>query len=70
MPSLDAIASATRQQFSPSEFGGTGAPFIFNLFQTTVNVSYTPDVVGGQRRDDRDAGGAGDYQRFQLEATI
>ena len=50
MPSLDANASATRQQFSPSEFGGVGPPFIFNLFQSTVNVSYTPDVFGGQRR--------------------
>ena len=28
MPQLDANASAERQQFSPSEFGGAGAPFI------------------------------------------
>jgi len=69
MPQLDANASATRQQFSPAEFGGTGAPFIFNLFQTTVNVSYAPDVFGGQRRLIEAQSALADYQRFQLEAT-
>jgi len=69
MPSLDANASATREQFSPSEFGGVGQPFIFNLFQSTVNVSYTPDVFGGQRRLIETQAALADYQRFQLEAT-
>jgi NodT family efflux transporter outer membrane factor (OMF) lipoprotein len=69
MPSLDANASATRQQFSPAEFGGAGPPLIFNLFQTTVNVSYTPDVFGGQRRLIETQAALADYQRFQLEAT-
>jgi NodT family efflux transporter outer membrane factor (OMF) lipoprotein len=68
-PSLDANASATRQQFSPSEFGGSGPPFIFNLFQTTVNVSYAPDVFGGQRRQIEAIAALAEYQRFQLEAT-
>jgi NodT family efflux transporter outer membrane factor (OMF) lipoprotein len=69
LPSLDANASATRQQFSPSEFGGVGPPFIFNLFQATVNVSYAPDVFGGQRRQIEATAALADYQRFQLEAT-
>jgi len=69
MPQLDANASAERQQFSPSEFGGAGAPFIFNLFQSTVNVSYAPDVFGGQRRLIETQAALADYQRFQLEAT-
>ncbi len=30
LPTVDANGSATREQFSPAEFGGTGAPFIFN----------------------------------------
>ena len=43
MPSLDANASATRQQFSPAESGQPGRRSIFNLFQTTLNISlYTP----------------------------
>src|SRR4029077_8110660 len=69
MPQLDANASAERQQFSPSEFGGVGPPFIFNLFQSTVNVSYAPDVFGGQRRLIEAQAAQSDYQRFQLEAT-
>jgi NodT family efflux transporter outer membrane factor (OMF) lipoprotein len=69
MPQLDANASAERQQFSPSEFGGVGPPFIFNLFQSTVNVSYAPDVFGGQRRLIETQAALADYQRFQLEAT-
>jgi outer membrane protein TolC len=50
LPSLSANGSATREQFSPAEFGESGSPFIFNLFEATVNVSYAPDVWGGQRR--------------------
>jgi NodT family efflux transporter outer membrane factor (OMF) lipoprotein len=69
LPTLDANGSATREQFSPAEFGGTGAPFIFNLLQTTVNVSYAPDVFGGQRRQVEAQAALADYQRFELEAT-
>jgi NodT family efflux transporter outer membrane factor (OMF) lipoprotein len=69
LPSLDANASDTRQQFSPAEFGQPGSPLIFNLFQTTLNISYTPDVFGGQRRLIETQAALADYQRFQLEAT-
>jgi len=69
MPQLDANATAERQQFTPAEFGGSGPPFIFNLFQATVNVSYAPDVFGGQRRQIEALSAQADYQRFQLEAS-
>ena len=69
VPSVDGAASATRQQFSPAEFGLTGAPEIFNLFQATVNVSYTPDVFGGVRRQIEANAALAEYQRFELEAT-
>jgi NodT family efflux transporter outer membrane factor (OMF) lipoprotein len=69
LPNVDANASATRQQFSPAEFGGSGPPFIFNLFQATVNVAYAPDVFGGTRRQIEASAAAAAYQRFQLEAT-
>jgi NodT family efflux transporter outer membrane factor (OMF) lipoprotein len=68
-PTLSANGSATREQFSPAEFGGTGAPFIFNLFQATVNVAYAPDVFGGQRRQIEAQAALADYQRFELEAS-
>jgi len=69
LPTLDANASAARQQFSPAEFGSPGAPSIFNLYQTTVNVAYAPDVFGGQRRQIEATAALADYQRFELEAT-
>jgi NodT family efflux transporter outer membrane factor (OMF) lipoprotein len=69
LPTVDANGSATREQFSPAEFGGTGAPFIFNLFEATVNVSYAPDVFGGQRRQVEAEAALAEYQRFELEAT-
>ena len=69
LPSIDANSSATREQFSPAEFGGAGSPSIFNLFQATVNVSYAPDVFGGQRRQIESTQAQAEYQRFELEAT-
>ena len=51
LPSFDANGSFVRQAISPAEFGFPGfPPETFNLFQATVNVSYAPDVFGGQRR--------------------
>jgi NodT family efflux transporter outer membrane factor (OMF) lipoprotein len=69
LPSFDANGSFERQQFSPAEFGLPGSPSIFNLFQTSVNVSYTPDIFGGQRRQIEANSAATEYQRFELEAT-
>ena len=69
LPSVDANSSFTRQQFSPAEFGLPGAPSTFNLYQATVNVSYAPDVFGGQRRLIEATAAAAELQRFELEAT-
>ena len=59
MPQLDANASAERQQFSPSEFGGVGPPFIFNLFQAHGERLLCARRVRRSAPADRDAGGAG-----------
>ena len=69
LPTVDANASATRQQFSPATFGETGPPEIFNLYQATVNVAYVPDVFGGQRRQIEATAALAEYQRFELEAS-
>jgi len=69
LPQADGNASVTRQQFSPAEFGLTSGSQIFNLFQATVNVSYAPDVFGGQRRQIEANAAAAELQRFELEAT-
>jgi NodT family efflux transporter outer membrane factor (OMF) lipoprotein len=69
LPSADANASATREQFSPASFGLAGAPAIFNVFQATVNVSYAPDIFGGVRRQIEAGEAQAEFQRFELEAT-
>jgi NodT family efflux transporter outer membrane factor (OMF) lipoprotein len=69
LPNVDANASFVRQGFSPAEFGFPGPPETFNLYQATVNVSYTPDVFGGQRRAIEATAAVAENQRFQLEAT-
>ena len=69
-PTIDANESATRQRFNPAAFGISGfPPVIFNLFQATVNVAYSPDIWGGQRRQIESAQAQADYQRYELEAS-
>jgi NodT family efflux transporter outer membrane factor (OMF) lipoprotein len=69
LPSIDATGNATRQAFSPAEFGQSGPSQTFNLYQASVNVSYTPDVFGGQRRMIEATAAQAENQRFTLEAT-
>jgi NodT family efflux transporter outer membrane factor (OMF) lipoprotein len=69
LPSAAAAGSFTRQSFSPAEFGLTGPSETFNLWQASVNVSYTADVFGGLRRAIEATGALAENQRFALEAT-
>jgi NodT family efflux transporter outer membrane factor (OMF) lipoprotein len=69
LPAFDANASVAPQQFSAAEFGQSGSPQVFTLYQATVNVSYTPDVFGGQRRQIEANAAQAKYQRFELEAA-
>jgi NodT family efflux transporter outer membrane factor (OMF) lipoprotein len=68
-PTIDANSSATRQQFSPAQFGLPGSTSIFNLFQASVNVAYAPDIFGGKWRQIEASQAQAEYQRFELEAT-
>jgi NodT family efflux transporter outer membrane factor (OMF) lipoprotein len=69
LPTADLPGSGERQQFSPSEFGGTGPPSKFNLYQASVNASYVVDVFGATRRQVEASAAAADYQRFEMEAA-
>ncbi len=69
LPAVDGNASVSPQQFSPAEFGQSGSPQVFTLYQATVNVSYAPDVFGGQRRQIEANAALAEYQRFELEAA-
>lgn len=67
-PAVGASALGQRQKFSGSTIG-TGTSSIFNLFNTSVSVSYALDVFGGLRRQIESLGAQVDYQQFQLIAT-
>lgn len=69
LPNVDASGSFTREALSLAEFGQPGPSQTFNLYQASVNVSYSPDVFGGQRRQIESNAALAEYQRFELEAT-
>jgi NodT family efflux transporter outer membrane factor (OMF) lipoprotein len=68
-PSVTGDASVTRERVPAAASGLTGPASLFTLYNTTVPVSFTPDIFGGKARGiEADLANA-DYQRFELEAT-
>lgn len=61
--------SATREQVPAAQGGTTGPASLYNLYNTSVNVTYTLDVFGGLRRQVESQAAQAENQRFQLEAT-
>lgn len=71
LPSVDANLSVTRQKVDPSAFG---VPVIvppppFTLYNASIDVSYTLDVFGGDRRVLEGLAAQVDYQRHELQAA-
>ena len=64
-PAVTGQLGAGRQKV-PQSSAGAG---VFNLYNASVNVAYTPDVFGATRRTLEGAQALVDYQRFQVEAT-
>ncbi|AXE31152.1 RND transporter [Chromobacterium phragmitis] len=64
-PSVNAQLGGGRQRAILSG----GSPSEFNVYNATINVSYTLDVFGGSRRQLEGLMAAADYQRFQTEAA-
>src|SRR5208282_526971 len=55
---------------SGAEFGPSGSSsFLYNVFNASVNASYTLDVWGGLRRQIESQQAQADYERFALEAA-
>ena len=67
-PAVNGALGASRQKTQVATPGGTQAA-VLNLYNASVNVSYTPDVFGATRRTLEGAQAAVDYQRYQVEAT-
>ena len=69
-PAVDTNISASRQRISGAEFGQSdGTISVFNLYNASVNVSYSLDLFGSTRRKLEALQSQIDYQRFQLEGV-
>lgn len=67
-PNVAASFTPERDRLSSAATQGAGGS-LYNLFNASVNVSYTLDAFGGGRRAVEDLGAEVDYQRFQVEAS-
>ncbi len=69
-PSVDASLSGSRQRTASAAQGQPGGNTnLFNLYNASVNVSYSLDLFGGARRELELLQSQVDYQRFQLEGA-
>jgi NodT family efflux transporter outer membrane factor (OMF) lipoprotein len=70
-PSFDAQLGVTRQKLDPAAFGFPGVPPEppFTLYNAQVNVSYTLDLFGANRRMLEAVRAKSDYQKFETQAT-
>lgn len=69
-PSVDGDFSVARSKTTGASYGQPSArPSTYTLFNATVNVSYTLDIFGGNRRELEALRAQVDYQRFLLEGA-
>ncbi len=68
LPSVTGQAGATRQRASQATSNVPGG-ITYNLFNASVNVSYSIDAFGGTRRELEGLQASIDVQRWQLEAA-
>jgi NodT family efflux transporter outer membrane factor (OMF) lipoprotein len=70
-PALDAQLGITRQKVNPAAFGFPQIPASppFTLYNAQVNVSYTLDAFGGERRMIEGARAQAEYQSYESEAA-
>ncbi|MGC7402350.1 efflux transporter outer membrane subunit [Pandoraea pneumonica] len=71
LPSADLKLSGTREQVDLQSFGITSVPNPgpFTLYNASIDISYTLDVFGGNRRALEGLAAQVDYQRYELEAA-
>jgi NodT family efflux transporter outer membrane factor (OMF) lipoprotein len=68
-PTLSGNGSGQQQLSSPASQGQAGSAVMFGVTSASLNISYSPDVFGGVRRQVESREAAAENQRFQLEAT-
>jgi len=70
-PAFDAQLGAARQKLDPAAFGFPGIPPAppFTLYNAQVNVSYTLDLLGANRRMLEGVRARTEYQAYETEAA-
>jgi NodT family efflux transporter outer membrane factor (OMF) lipoprotein len=68
-PQVGANVSGQRQRSNPSTSGLSGDAEEFSLYNTSIGVQYTFDLVGGTRRTLESLAAQVDYQNYQLEGA-
>jgi NodT family efflux transporter outer membrane factor (OMF) lipoprotein len=68
-PSVTGDLQAGRTRYAIAQGAGIPAGTTGNLFTAGLDLSYTLDIVGGNRRELEGVRAAIDYQRYQVEAT-
>lgn len=71
LPSVDANVSAARQKVDPSAYGVpvSELPPPFTLYNASIDVSYTLDLFGGNRRALEGMAAQVDYRAHELQAA-
>jgi len=68
-PTIGLNGNAGREKLPAAAYGTNGPSAIYNLYNTSVNVSYKLDVFGGGRRAVESAKAQAEYQKFKLEGA-
>jgi NodT family efflux transporter outer membrane factor (OMF) lipoprotein len=66
---LSANGSGQQQLASLASQGQAGGAIMYGVTAASLNISYSPDVFGGVRRQVESKEATAEFQRFQLEAT-
>jgi len=69
MPAVTANLQGTRERYAVAQSATVPAGYTGSLFTAGLDLSYTLDVFGGNKRELESTKAAIDYQRFELEAA-
>ncbi|MDQ2736383.1 MAG: efflux transporter outer membrane subunit, partial [Pseudomonadota bacterium] len=69
VPAVTGSLGAERERLSQIGSGGLPSGALYNLYNASVNVSYTVDAFGATRRELEGLQAAVDLQRYQFEAA-
>jgi NodT family efflux transporter outer membrane factor (OMF) lipoprotein len=71
LPSAAGVANGARQKVSGAAEGLPQAgTILYNLFNTSINLSYAPDLFGGVRRGVEVQEAAAEFERDEMQATF